>query len=109
MTCRRGDRWRTVGAAAMPQILLQYLDVFADGVRPGDFAVALFRSPDEGGAAATHRHRLLRQQLLRTGSRRYWRLTAEELDATPQFLLCCSEQHLVLYPAQAAQPKSIEL
>jgi hypothetical protein len=32
------------------------LDVFADGVRPGDFAVALFRSPDEGGAAACPSH-----------------------------------------------------
>src|SRR5580704_9752829 len=90
------------GAAVRPPILLQYLDVFADGVRPGDFAVALFRSPDEGGAAATHRHRLLTQQLRRTGSRRDWRRTAEELDETPQVLRGCSEQHLVLYSAQAA-------
>jgi hypothetical protein len=71
--------------------------------------VAFFRSPDEGAAAATHRHRLLTPQLRRTGSRRDWRWTAEELDETPQVLRGCSEQHLVLYSAQAAQPKSIEL
>jgi hypothetical protein len=48
-------------------------------------------------------------RLRRTGSRRDWRRTAEELDETPQVLRGCSEQHLVLYSAQAAQPKSIEL
>ena len=68
-----------------------------------------FRCLDEGAAAATHRHRLLTHQLRRTGSRRDWRRTAEELDETPQVLRGCSEQHLVLYSAQAAQPKSIEL
>jgi hypothetical protein len=35
----------TGGAAALHQILLQNLNVFADGVRPGDFAVALFSFP----------------------------------------------------------------
>jgi len=71
--------------------------------------VAFFRSPDEGAAAATHRHGLLTHQLDRTGGRRDWRRTAEELDETPQVLRGCSEQHLILYSAQAAQPKSIEL
>ena len=68
-----------------------------------------FRSPDEGTAGASHRRHLLTHQLRRTGSRRDWRRTAEELDETPQVLRSCSEQHLILYSAQAAQPKSIEL
>ena len=89
--------------------MLQNLNVFADGVWPRDFAVAFFRSPDEGAAAATPRHRLLTHQLRRTGSRRDWRRTAEELDETPQVLRSCCEQHLVLCSVQAAQPKSIEL
>jgi hypothetical protein len=38
-------RHLTGGATAMPPILLQNLNVFADGVRPGDFAVALFSLP----------------------------------------------------------------
>jgi hypothetical protein len=68
-----------------------------------------FRSPDEGAAGATHRRHLLTHQLRRTGRRSDWRRTAEELDETPQVLRGCSEQHLILYSAQAAQPKSIEL
>src|SRR5580704_1575258 len=68
-----------------------------------------FRCLDEGAAGATHRRHLLTHQLRRTGSRRDWRRTAEELDETPQVLRGRSEQHLVLYSAQAAQPKSIEL
>src|ERR1700688_1906347 len=68
-----------------------------------------FRSPDEGTAGASHRRHLLTHQLRRTGSPRDWRRTAEELDETPQVLRSCSEQHLILYSAQAAQPKSIEL
>jgi hypothetical protein len=45
-------------AAAFGGILLQNLDVFTDGVRPGDFAVALFRFP----------MRKLRQRHIGTGS-----------------------------------------
>src|ERR1700693_5741245 len=68
-----------------------------------------FRSPDEGTAGATHRRHLLTHQLRRTSRRRDWWRAAEELDETPQVLRGCSEQHLVLDSAQAAQPKSIEL
>jgi hypothetical protein len=38
-------RHLTGGATAMPPILLQNLNVFADGVRPGDFAVAFISLP----------------------------------------------------------------
>ena len=65
-----------------------------------------FSLPDEGVAGATHRRHLLTRQLRRTGSRGDWRRTAEELDETPQVLRGCSEQHLILYSAQAAQPGS---
>jgi hypothetical protein len=62
----------------------------------------IFRSPDEGTAGATRRRHLLTNQLRRTGRRCDWRWTAEELDETPQVLRGSSEQHLVLYSAQAA-------
>ena len=72
-------------------IVLQNLNVFAEGGRPGVFAWHFFRSPDEGAAAATRRHHLLTHQLRRTSRRRDWRRTAEELDQTPQVLRGCGQ------------------
>ena len=48
---RLGSHLAETGSmSAIRRILLQNLHVFADGVRSGDFAVALFCSPDEGAA-----------------------------------------------------------
>ena len=82
---------RRAATVALGVIVLQNLNVFAEGGRPGVFAWHFFRSPDEGAAAATRRHHLLTHQLRRTSRRRDWRRTAEELDQTPQVLRGCGQ------------------
>ena len=97
---RRSRAIHQLGYGSLPQcsdpvanegIVLQNLNVFAEGGRPGVFAWHFFRSPDEGAAAATRRHHLLTHQLRRTSRRRDWRRTAEELDQTPQVLRGCGQ------------------
>ena len=71
------------------------------------FCRALFRCPDEGVAASTHRYQRLTHQLCWTG-RRQWRWTAKKLDEPPQVLRGCCEQDLVPRTGQASQSKPVE-
>ena len=71
------------------------------------FCRALFRCPDEGVAASTHRYQRLTHQLCWTG-RRQWRWTAKKFDEPPQVLRGCCEQDLVPRTGQASQSKPVE-
>jgi len=72
------------------------------------FCRALFRCPDEGVAASTHRQQRLTHELCRTSGARQWRWTAKKLNEPPQVLRGCGEQNLVPRAAQASQPKPVE-
>src|SRR5205807_5308281 len=71
------------------------------------FCGGLFRCPDEGAAASTHRYQRLTHQLRWTGHRQ-WRWTAKKLDEPPQVLRGCGEQNLVPRAGQASQSKPVE-